>query len=82
LPDYPLGSDFTAAEQRLVKALGWLKANTATPWAKAMTLFGSTFAGRTADREALARMQLDKPQGLREKLLTRLVAYALNSTRG
>ncbi len=82
LPDYPLGSDFTAAEQRLVKALGWLRANTATPWAKAMTLFGSTFAGRTADREALARMQLDKPQGLREKLLTRLVAYALNSTRG
>ena len=31
LPDYPLGSDFTEVEQRLVKALGWLKANTATP---------------------------------------------------
>ena len=30
LPDYPLGSDFTEVEQRLVKALGWLKANTAT----------------------------------------------------
>ncbi len=81
LPDYPLGSDFTEAEQRLVKALGWLKSNTATPWAKAMTVLGSTFAGRTADREALARMRLDKPQGLREKLLTRLVAYALNNTR-
>ena len=27
LPDYPLGSDFTPVEQRLVKALGWLKAN-------------------------------------------------------
>src|SRR3990167_9059351 len=32
LPDYPLGSDFTDVEQRIVKALGWLKANTATPW--------------------------------------------------
>lgn len=28
LPVYPLGSDFTVVEQRLVKALGWLKAST------------------------------------------------------
>ena len=30
LPDYPLGSDFNEIEQVLVKALGWLKANTQT----------------------------------------------------
>ena len=30
LPDYPLGSDFTEVEQRLVKALGWLKRETTT----------------------------------------------------
>ncbi|MEN5018931.1 hypothetical protein ABEH87_21735, partial [Erwinia sp. Eh17-17] len=38
LPDYPLGSDFTDVEQRIVKALGWLKANTATPWKKIGTV--------------------------------------------
>ncbi len=82
LPDYPLGSDFTEVEQRLVKALGWLKAHTATSGAKAATVIASFRDGRTADREALARMRLDKPQGLREKLMTRLVAHALNRTQG
>jgi hypothetical protein len=81
LPDYPLGSDFTEVEQRLVQALGWLRAHTATPRAKAAVLAGSMFDGRTAEREALARMRLDRPRGLRERLLTRLVAYALNKTR-
>lgn len=80
LPDYPLGSDFTEVEQRLVKALGWLKANTATPMGKARTLLGSLSAGRTPDREALARMRLEHPAGVREKLLTRLVAHALIRT--
>jgi hypothetical protein len=82
LPDYPLGSDFSEVEQRLVKALGWLKANTGSPWGKAKTVLGSLFAGRTPDREALARMRLDQPDGFGEKLLTRLLAYALNRTRG
>jgi hypothetical protein len=82
LPDYPLGSDFSEVEQRLVKALGWLKANTGSSWTKARTVLGSLFAGRTPDREALARMRLDQPDGFGEKLLTRLLAYALNSTRG
>ena len=81
LPDYPLGSDFTEVEQRLVKALGWLKSHTATAAGKAATLFAALRDGRTADREALARMRLDKPQGLREKLMTRLVAHALNRTQ-
>src|SRR5690606_13458604 len=38
LPDYPLGSDFTALEQRLVKALEWLKQATATRRGKAATV--------------------------------------------
>jgi acyl-CoA hydrolase len=81
LPDYPLGSDFTDVEQRLVKALGWLKARTATPGAKAATVLASLRDGRTAEREALARMQLDSPRGLGETLLARLLALALNRTR-
>lgn len=78
LPDYPLGSDFTDVEQRLVKALGWLKARTATPATKLATVLASLRDGRTADREALARMQLDSPRRLREKLMARLMAHALN----
>ena len=76
LPDYPLGSDFTAIEQRLVKALGWLKAQTATPRGKIMTVLSALRAG-DGDREALARMGLDAPRGLRERLMARLVAHAL-----
>ena len=81
LPDYPLGSDFTEVEQRLIKALGWLKARTATTGGKLSTLFASFRDGRTADREALAHMRLDKPDGFREKSMTRLLAHALNRTQ-
>ena len=80
LPDYPLGSDFTEVEQRLVKALGWLKANTATPVAKASTLLRALFKGHIDDAEAMARMGLDAPQGLGARLSSRLVAYALHNT--
>lgn len=80
LPDYPLGSDFTDVEQRLVKALGWLKANTATPWAKVATLLASLRAGPSHDREALARMQLEAPRRARDRLLARLVSLALDRT--
>jgi acyl-CoA hydrolase len=79
LPDYPLGSDFTATEQRLVKALGWLRANTATPAAKALTLLGALFAGTTSDDEAMTRMGLNQPSGLGTRLQARLVSYALQS---
>src|SRR3546814_5611899 len=34
LPAYPLGSDFTEVEQRLLKALGWLKARTGSTGAR------------------------------------------------
>ena len=80
LPDYPLGSDFTDVEQRLVKALGWLKSHTATPWAKVATLLASLRAGPSHDREALARMQLEAPRRARDRLLARLVSLALDRT--
>lgn len=80
LPDYPLGSDFTDVEQRLVKALGWLKARTATPGAKVATVLAALRDGRTTDREALARMRLDAPKGASEWLMARLLAHALGRT--
>ncbi|HEY0662679.1 MAG TPA: acetyl-CoA hydrolase/transferase C-terminal domain-containing protein [Lysobacter sp.] len=81
LPDYPLGSDFTAVEQRLVKALGWLKANTATRSGKLRTLWSAMTGSRTDDREALLRMDLDAPHGFAGRLEQKLVSLALRATR-
>jgi acyl-CoA hydrolase len=80
LPDYPLGSDFTEVEQRLVKALGWLKANTATTGKKLMTV-ARALAASSDDLEALARMGLASPQGIAERLEAKLVALGLGQTR-
>ncbi len=77
LPDYPLGSDFTEVEQRLVKALGWLKRATATRGGMVRTLLAALHADTGLDREGLQRMALDAPRNLRERLNARLVALAL-----
>jgi len=81
LPDYPLGSDFTAVEQRLVKALTWLKANAANTSAKLRTLAAALTSATTNDDEAMQRMQLHAPRGLRERLDARLLALGLARTR-
>ncbi|WP_241201012.1 acetyl-CoA hydrolase/transferase C-terminal domain-containing protein [Lysobacter enzymogenes] len=81
LPDYPLGSDFTAVEQRLVKALGWLKANTATAGSKVRTVFKALFSSGADDVEAMRRMGLEKPGGVGERLEARLVTLALRETQ-
>lgn len=81
LPDYPLGSDFTRVEQRLVRALGWLKANTGTRAGKLRTVARALTGGRADDAEAMQRMALEAPAGLGEKLEARLLALGLRSTR-
>ncbi len=82
LPDYPLGSDFTDVEQRLVRALGWLKANTTTRSEKLRTVAGAIVGGTTADAEAMQRMGLDSTHGVGEKLEARLLALGLRRTHG
>lgn len=82
LPDYPLGSDFSAVEQRLVRALGWLKAATASRGGKLATIARALTGARSDDAEALARMDLAAPSGLGERLLARLLALGLRQTRG
>lgn len=77
LPDYPLGSDFTPVEQRLVTALGWLKRATATRGGKLATVLAALRHAASPDREAMQRMGLEAPRGLRERLSARLVALAL-----
>ena len=80
LPDYPLGSDFTEVEQRLVRALQWLKAETASTPGKLRTIVSVLAGGHSDDREALQRMKLDAPRGLAEWLDAKLVALALSRT--
>ncbi|MCY7353773.1 MAG: acetyl-CoA hydrolase [Lysobacter sp.] len=81
LSDYPLGSDFTEVEQRLVKALGWLKANTATTGTKLRTITSALFSTEGKDKEALVRMALASPRSIREQLYARLLGLALRQTR-
>ncbi|KQY55060.1 acetyl-CoA hydrolase/transferase C-terminal domain-containing protein [Lysobacter sp. Root494] len=81
LPDYPLGSDFTPVEQRLVTALGWLKAHTPTRSAKLRTLLRALTAGSISDAEAADRMGLGEPAGIGEWIESRLLSLALRATR-
>jgi len=83
LPTFPFGSDFTAVEQQLLPALGWLKEQ-GTNWrgrlalAKAFVRPGEPVAGEDA---ALDRMQLARPRGAGDRLQRRLVLTALRKAR-
>ena len=81
LPDYPLGSDFTAVEQRLLKALGWLKSRTGSTGGKARTVASALLSRDTRDDEAMQRMELATPEGFGEWLQARLLRLALEKTR-
>ncbi len=80
LPDYPLGSDFTEVEQRIVRALAWLKAHTATPWSKLGTVLRALRVSGD-DGEAMARMGLASPAGVGERIEAKLLALGLRETR-
>ncbi|AWV08355.1 acetyl-CoA hydrolase/transferase C-terminal domain-containing protein [Marilutibacter maris] len=82
LPDFPLGSDFTEVEQRLVRALAWLKAATDGTTGKLRTVLAaiSGAISGTAPADAagpLQRMGLERPRGLSQWLQARLLALAL-----
>jgi acyl-CoA hydrolase len=80
LPDYPLGSDFTEVEQRVVKALGWLKSNTATRGQKVGTVLRALGAS-SDDHDAFRRMGLEKPGSMAERIEAKLLMLALTETR-
>ena len=80
LPDYPLGSDFTEVEQRLVKALGWLKANTATTGSKLLTVLRA-WGAHSDDSEAMGRMGFEQTNNLGLRLEAKLLALALEETK-
>ncbi|MGH8362410.1 MAG: acetyl-CoA hydrolase/transferase C-terminal domain-containing protein [Gammaproteobacteria bacterium] len=78
-PEFPFGSDFTKEELVLGKALLDLKRRTAT-WpgrlAALAAALGST-SGKAACRPYLQRMGLDKPAGVRQRLMANLLTAAL-----
>jgi hypothetical protein len=78
LPPFPFGTDFTDAEQRLLPALQALKTASPVQLAK-MAVSG--LSGGTDPAGCLARMGLDRPQGITEKLYAALIRGALKQTR-
>jgi hypothetical protein len=80
LPHFPLSSDFTAEEARVVVALEHLKAYSGSK----RTLAGLFFAAPRADesnRAVLARMGLERAASLEEQISRRLLLAALSKTR-
>ena len=79
-PEYPLGSDFSAQEQDLLRALNWLKSK--FKLTQIYELGKATLDAPSAQAfpEHLARMGLEKPEGLREELYQRLLLAGLQAT--
>ena len=80
-PEYPLGCDFTAEEQDLLRALQWLKGKLRPGELLelgAATLFDLPPTDSYA--EHLRRMGLESPRGMREQLYQRLLLAGLKAT--
>jgi len=84
LPLFPFGSDFTDVEQRLIPALQILQRASANP----AQLLGLAWQGFTAGAPdgstaaCLARLQLDQPTSLSDRLYRALISAALARSRG
>ncbi|HEX4389076.1 MAG TPA: acetyl-CoA hydrolase/transferase C-terminal domain-containing protein, partial [Steroidobacteraceae bacterium] len=80
--EYPFGTDLTAEEIALARALRYLEAHSAGGAARLRSLAAALAAGaRSARHEAsLRRMGLEHPRGVREYLEQRLLAWALDET--
>ncbi|WP_296260796.1 MULTISPECIES: acetyl-CoA hydrolase/transferase C-terminal domain-containing protein [unclassified Pseudomonas] len=79
--EYPLGSDFSAEERDLLRALNWLKSK--FKLTEIIELGKATLEAPEpgAYTEHLRRMGLQEPQGLREELYQRLVLAGLQATQ-
>jgi len=81
LPDYPLGSDFTAIEQDLLRALTWLQRNTRTRGGKLRTVVAALrHPASDGDADHLLRMGLEQPGTFGGRLNARLLRLALART--
>ena len=82
-PELPFGSDFTAEEVQLAKALSKLAGSMTTFSGRLQAITQALTRGAPGkDVEPhLARMNLQKPTSLRERMYQRLVSSALRSSR-
>ncbi|MHA6494825.1 acetyl-CoA hydrolase/transferase C-terminal domain-containing protein [Pseudomonas borbori] len=78
--EFPLGSDFTAHEHDLLRALAWLKSRLKPAGALALLRAAVAAPAPQAYPGQLERMALTAPNGLREKLYQRLLLAALQAT--
>jgi acyl-CoA hydrolase len=80
--DYPFGTDLTAEEIALARALKFLEARTSGPRGKLATAAAALLGGRPAARHAsaLQRMGLDAPRSFSERLAQRLVVLGLDAS--
>jgi acyl-CoA hydrolase len=82
LPTFPFGTDFTDAEQRLIPALQLLQEAQQSPRELPGLLWrGFTQNPNASDEECLARLGLDRPATLSERVYRALVAAALARSR-
>ena len=83
-PAFPLGSDFTDTEQRLVAALAWLKRKVSQKQYFQLGRGALHDDSGRAERfaEPLERMGLSSPQSFRDKIYRRLLLVALAETAG
>ena len=77
LPEFPFGTDFTETEQRLIPALQKLKEASASPAALASLAWRGLSARGADDAACLARMGLDAPATMDERLYRWLLRGAL-----
>lgn len=80
-PEYPLGSDFSAQEQDLLRALNWLKSKFKLTQIYELGKATLEAPSPQAFPEHLERMGLENPDGLREELYQRLLLAGLEATR-
>ena len=80
--EYPFGTDLTAEEVALARALRYLESRTATRRAQLATAAAAVLHGNPAPRHAAAleRMGLKRPASFAERLEQRLVVLGLDAT--
>ena len=79
-PEYPLGCDFTEEERDLLRALNWLKSKFKLSEALELGKAALDAPGPELYPRQLARMGLEKPEGLKEEVYQRLLLAGLQAT--
>nr|WP_180202159.1 acetyl-CoA hydrolase/transferase family protein [Pseudomonas sp. SbOxS1]NYU01499.1 acetyl-CoA hydrolase/transferase family protein [Pseudomonas sp. SbOxS1] len=79
-PEYPLGCDFTEVERDVLRALNWLKSKFKLSEVLELGKAALDAPEPASFSEHLERMQLTRPEGLKEDLFQRLLLTGLKAT--